>query len=201
MRRMKSAYLRYRLFHSLCTNMNVARRIAALKREIRYRKDELDRIEQMRAAGEPAVTTLPDFMSKYIVDIMTGIAEREAEIGRLERRGAERVEMLRKCLATLAGEADEQLHSLRAEGCNPPEDYIDELALDYDAIAGAARNMLREGELSPSACDCVEELDRYLASISGAQNAHLWTADALRSAQEWTFVRQRARHCLTLIIA
>src|ERR1051326_3396092 len=92
----------------------------------------------------------------------------------------ERVDMLRKCLTALAAEADEQLHSLRQDGCVPPERYIDELALDYDAIAAGARNMLRLGELTSPACECVEDLDRYLASISGAQNAHLWTADALR---------------------
>jgi uncharacterized small protein (DUF1192 family) len=76
-------------YHSLTIKklkptMNVARRIAALKREIGYRKAELDRIEQMRAVGDPAVTALPDFMSKYIANINAGITEREAEVERLE---------------------------------------------------------------------------------------------------------------------
>lgn len=59
---------------------------------------------------------------------------------------------------------------------------VDEMALDYDGIAAAADNMLREGEINSAQCKCVKALDRYLDSFSGAANAELWDQTALRSA-------------------
>ena len=37
--------------------MNIARRIAALKREIRYRETEIERIAALRSAKEPTITS------------------------------------------------------------------------------------------------------------------------------------------------
>jgi hypothetical protein len=65
--------------------MNIPRRIAALKREIRYRQDEIERIAALRAAKEEAVIAFPHFIEKYLADIRVGIADREAEIRRLQK--------------------------------------------------------------------------------------------------------------------
>jgi len=109
------------------------------------------------------------------------------------------VEMLKRALEDLAADADAQLGSLRRQGCIPPELYIDELALDYDAIAMAAEGMLLDGELDEPACDAVESLNRYLSSISGRENARLWTEKALRHSPEWQKARSMATHCLAML--
>jgi hypothetical protein len=63
--------------------VNVSRRIAALKREVGYRRNELVRIEKLIAMGEPAVIAFPEFVKKYIADINVEIERREAEIRQL----------------------------------------------------------------------------------------------------------------------
>ncbi len=65
--------------------MNIPRRVAALKREIRYRQDEIVRIAALRGAKEEAGIAFPHFMEKYIADIRTGITSREAEIRELQQ--------------------------------------------------------------------------------------------------------------------
>jgi hypothetical protein len=63
--------------------MNILRRLAALKREIQYREEELERIARLRAAGDETILALPDFIEKYLADIRIGIAQRETEIRKL----------------------------------------------------------------------------------------------------------------------
>jgi hypothetical protein len=108
-----------------------------------------------------------------------------------------KVELLRKCLDALAADAEGQLDSSAQQGCVPPEQYIDELALGYDDIARAAPYMQQRGEIDTLACECVRELNDYLSTISGQVKAHPWTAEALRTAQEWEQVRKLARRCLS----
>ena len=64
--------------------MNIPRRIAALKREIRYGQDEIERIAVLREAKEEAVIAFPHFIGKYLADIRTDIADRESEIRKLQ---------------------------------------------------------------------------------------------------------------------
>ena len=104
-----------------------------------------------------------------------------------------RITLLRDALTLLASPATAQLEHLSALGL---PGVIDELALEYDDIAAAADNMLVEGELDNFQCSCVKELNRFLREISGKHNAHLWTAEALRSAPEWEQVRHKASDCL-----
>lgn len=54
--------------------MNIPRRIAALKKEIRYRENEIQRITALRAAKEEAIIAFPDFVEKYLADIRIGFA-------------------------------------------------------------------------------------------------------------------------------
>jgi|SRR6185312_3558761 len=107
-----------------------------------------------------------------------------------------RVEMLKDALKVLAAEPDEQVRWLDTQ--DVPVD-VDELALDYDAIAAAADNMLREGEISKAQCECVKALHQYFDTFSGAANADLWDEAALRSAEQWRRVREMARECLGLL--
>jgi hypothetical protein len=110
-----------------------------------------------------------------------------------------RIEFLRECLKVLSLDAEGQLNSLAEQGCIPLEHYIDELALDYDGIAAAAGDMREKGETDSATCDSVRELNNYLGAISGKANAHLWTAEALRTAPEWQHVRRMAKDCLSLL--
>ena len=66
--------------------MNIPRRIAALKREIRYRQDEIERIAALRAARNEAVLAFPHLVEKYLADIRVDIADRENEVRRLQER-------------------------------------------------------------------------------------------------------------------
>ena len=65
--------------------MNIPRRIAALKREIRYRQNEIERIGALRAAKEEAVIAFQNLVEKYLADIRIGIADRKAEICKLQQ--------------------------------------------------------------------------------------------------------------------
>jgi hypothetical protein len=112
-----------------------------------------------------------------------------------EHNNQGRLGMLKDNLAILAADAGDQLAHL-AQMDVPV--CIDELALDYDAIAAAAGDMLGKGELNSDQCACVTCLNTLLKQMSGKLNAHLWTAEGLYSAPEWTEVRRRARECLIL---
>jgi hypothetical protein len=65
--------------------VNALRRIAALKREIVYRRHELVRLEKLNELGEiPADLWDSDFMKGHISAVKIGIEMREVEIQRLE---------------------------------------------------------------------------------------------------------------------
>jgi two-component sensor histidine kinase len=107
-----------------------------------------------------------------------------------------RIEMLKNNLRILAADADTQLRYLEQQEVPVG---IDELALDYDAIAAAADNMLTEGEINKAQYDCVKKLDKHFNSFSGAANGELWEEVALRSSEEWELVREMAAECLRLL--
>src|SRR5262249_54048372 len=65
------------------TGMNVARRIAALRREIGYREQELDRVAKLRAGGNEVILAIPAVVENYLADIRIGIAVREMQIKKL----------------------------------------------------------------------------------------------------------------------
>jgi hypothetical protein len=110
-----------------------------------------------------------------------------------------RLRLLTDALKLLAAEPDSQLDHLRRLGRRlERKENIDELALEFDDIAPAVDLMLTNGEINKAQRDCVAELDRYLKQVSGQENAHLWTVEALPSAQEWKEVRRLARNCLQL---
>lgn len=97
--------------------------------------------------------------------------------------------LLIDALSNLAADPDTQLARLRARG----PWSLDDLALDHNHAAGAA---LRARILTPAQSAAVQELDTYLDKISGHDHAQLWTETALRSAQEWSAIRELARRAL-----
>jgi hypothetical protein len=106
---------------------------------------------------------------------------------------SERTKTLMGAVAVLASDPARQLEHLRELGL--PEG-IDELALEYDAIAAAAKDMQRLGELDQKQYDSIKMLDGLLSRMSGKANSMLWTAEALSSAPEWKEVRDLAKECL-----
>jgi hypothetical protein len=106
---------------------------------------------------------------------------------------SERIKTLLDAVALLASDPSKQLQHLRELGL--PEG-IDELALEYDAIAAAADDMLQLGELDRQQFDSVRKLDGLLSCMSGEANSMLWTAESLSSAREWQEVRSVAKECL-----
>lgn len=103
-----------------------------------------------------------------------------------------RLKSLKEAVFVLASDAPAQLQHLQKLGL--PEG-IDELALEYDAIAAAADDMLRLGELHKNQYDAVKKLDDLLSRMSGNANSRLWTTEALSSAPEWKEVRSAAKEC------
>lgn len=64
--------------------MNVARKVAALRRDLRRHEEEIERVAKLRAAGDENILALPRFVDKYLADIRVRIAELKAEIGKLQ---------------------------------------------------------------------------------------------------------------------
>lgn len=64
--------------------MNVERRLAALRREIEYRSNEIHRIAELRAAGDAAVVKFPERVEAHLAELRHRIAKRQAEVHRLE---------------------------------------------------------------------------------------------------------------------
>src|SRR5262245_35634391 len=100
-----------------------------------------------------------------------------------------RFEMLEDTLKALASSPEEQSLQLRQQGT---PGCVDELALDFDAIAAATDDMLQRGEIGAIQRDCIKALNDYLDNMSGEAKAHLWTVEALSSAPEWREVRRKA---------
>jgi hypothetical protein len=103
-------------------------------------------------------------------------------------------ENLMSTLEDLAAPADEQEAALRKARVGP-----DELALDFDAFAAAAMNLVESGELSLEAHDVVRALNEHLEAFSGAQNAAEWTETALYQSPNWAKARELASMALALM--
>lgn len=109
-----------------------------------------------------------------------------------------RPKSLKDALGVLASDAVTQLEHLRK--LNLPGGVY-ELALEYDAVAAAAEDMLQCEELNKNQYDSVKKLTNLLSRMSGKAKANLWTAESLASAPEWKEVRSAAKECLQLFDA
>lgn len=110
---------------------------------------------------------------------------------------------LTRVLTILAQPADEQISHLRSLDVIPSNPAgaeawatVDDLALDFDAIAPAAYGREADGDFTAAELDAVRAVDLALSAMSGARNADLWTERALRDAPEWANVRVLARRAL-----
>jgi len=88
----------------------------------------------------------------------------------------------------LDASAQEQLFP---EFADPP----DELELDQQDTQAAFLKAWR-AHISPPQKEAIERLDAQLESMGGAENARLWTVEALGDAREWARVRELAAEVL-----
>jgi hypothetical protein len=109
-----------------------------------------------------------------------------------------RVQQLKEAATVLASHPNEQLKHLEEIGV---PGGVDELALEYDAIAAAAKDMQLSGELSPSQYEATRALNQLLSEMSAKDYQDLWTIESLSSASQWQEVRRLASGLLKLLSA
>lgn len=107
-----------------------------------------------------------------------------------------RVELLRDATTVLASEPAAQLQYLEQLGV---AGVVDELALEYDDVASAAKDMLQAGEIDRVQYEAIQSLSKYLDDMSGAKNKNLWQPENLSVAPEWETVRRLADHLLSAL--
>ena len=64
--------------------MNIPRKIAALRSDLRRHEEEIERVAKLLAEGDENVLALPQFVEKYLCDIRMRVAELKTEIASLE---------------------------------------------------------------------------------------------------------------------
>jgi len=98
---------------------------------------------------------------------------------------------LSKVLSILAQPWQEQVRYLECHRVD-----ADELALEFDDLFCVADAKREAGELSEKEHKALHRLDHMLDRMSGSENAHLWTNEALKNRPEWEDVRRLARDVL-----
>lgn len=111
---------------------------------------------------------------------MTSAANTDAEQAQLEH--------LISAVSRLARPAEAQTAYLQSLG---PGDSADELALEFDDVRDAVLP-----SLSAEQQTMIRALDVQLDAMSGAENAELWSHQALVTSEAWTRVRALARETL-----
>jgi hypothetical protein len=96
--------------------------------------------------------------------------------------------LLRESLALLSADPETQL------AAEPLRWSIDELALEFDEAYLLVPSLATEYgvRLSDDLLGMLGEIDSMLTTMSGEENAQLWTADGVRLRPEWVSVRARA---------
>lgn len=105
-------------------------------------------------------------------------------------------DQLHAALVRLAASSSDQLTYLQTLLSYPS---VDELALDLYELVLLADLRVREGVISESVRDAVQAVDQKLDVMSGPDNAHLWTPEALLTAPEWQQVRNLAAIALRVL--
>lgn len=98
-------------------------------------------------------------------------------------------------LNALALPADEQLQHLKNLGGAQVVLGIDELALEYSDLVLLLDQHRNDLGIGSELANDLRRLDELLDSMSGAQNAVLWSPVALRESCDWKRVRELARKC------
>lgn len=91
-------------------------------------------------------------------------------------------DLLKRAVQALTQPADVQLALFPDCVCKG-----DELALDFDD--GLYEMVGHEHEYTPDQHSAISQLAARFSAMSGEQNAHLWTDDAIRSHLAWTEIR------------
>lgn len=73
---------------------------------------------------------------------------------------------------------------------------VDELALEFTDRYLLVPQWTDAGWLPRDAEATFGAVDAALSTMSGAENAHLWTIEAVHRAREWANVRELAAHAL-----
>jgi len=73
-------------------------------------------------------------------------------------------------------------------------EVADELALGWEEAFAELPHV--EARLLPRQLQAIRRLDDYMLSISGQENGHLWTMEALTSSKEWDLLRALANALL-----
>src|SRR3954451_7658693 len=101
--------------------------------------------------------------------------------------------LLQEALKRLAEPYAQQTDHLKKMDVWPS---TDELALELDDVAPLMPEAIRKGELSREVELAVERVNQKLDEMSGQQNAHLWTPNALANSDQWEPVRLLASEAL-----
>lgn len=102
--------------------------------------------------------------------------------------------MLLESIQLLASDYETQVRSL--------PDYVhvpDEIALTYYDCLLLLEQIEEAGLVTEEQVYRMKAVDMLLSSISGQENAHLWTRDALKNDQVWEQVRNGARQILDIL--
>ena len=75
---------------------------------------------------------------------------------------------------------------------------IDELALEFHDDFLLAPIWLDNRKISPTIMESLRRIDSKLDQMSGQENMHLWTINALYTSREWEEVRMLSKSCLEL---
>jgi hypothetical protein len=100
---------------------------------------------------------------------------------------------LQEALKWLAEPGASQIDYLKNRGVWP---NTDELALELDDVAGLLPEAVGRGEVSIDVELAVKRVEEKLDEMSGQQNAHLWTPEALANSPQWETVRSLASEAL-----
>ena len=105
-------------------------------------------------------------------------------------------DQLRESLTRLAAPASDQLKYLKTLLSYPS---TDELALDLYELVLLADQRVQERVITSAERNAIKSVSEKLNVMSGRDNAHLWTPEALLKAEEWQEVRDLAARCLKLL--
>jgi len=100
---------------------------------------------------------------------------------------------IRRTLQVLASPAEDQLSYVQSLG--PVGN--DEMALEFDDVAPAALSLRGSEYITDQQAAGIEEVNKQLRTMSGRENAELWTDDAVRIAPEWARLRELAATALS----
>ena len=103
------------------------------------------------------------------------------------------VERLLSSVQRLAAPAEEQLRYVRELGVGN-----DEIALEFDDVAGTRRTLVIDGMLSEEQAEAIAAIDVQLRRISSA-GAVRWTDEAMRTGEDWAALRSAAQSALAVM--